>query len=71
MGARTRIRAVAVTQREAVEAILAALKDFGWKARWTWFTSPSAWLSGEIPYKLLPDDPERVVRAAQRFGNNS
>jgi hypothetical protein len=38
----------------------------GWQL-WTWLTSPSSLLSGEVPHEVARTQPERAVRAAQRF----
>lgn len=55
--------------RPELQPVLAALADTGltgWPL-WTWLTSPSALLSGEIPEQLARTAPDRVVRAARRF----
>lgn len=36
----------------------------------TWVSTPTSWLSGEIPYRLLTSDAERVKIAATRFVSN-
>lgn len=38
----------------------------GWQL-WTWLTSPSSLLSGEIPERVAVQDEKRAARAAQRF----
>lgn len=38
----------------------------GW-ALWTWLTSATSLLSGEVPEALVRTAPQRVLRAAQRF----
>ncbi|MGV0742917.1 hypothetical protein [Mycolicibacterium sp. XJ870] len=40
----------------------------GWTL-WTWLTSPTALLSGEIPEQLARRAPARVLRAARRFAS--
>jgi len=55
--------------RPELQPVLEALADTGvtgWPL-WTWLTSPTALLSGEIPEKLVRTAPDRVVRAARRF----
>lgn len=55
--------------RAELQPILAALANAGitgWPL-WTWLTSPTALLSGEIPEQLARRAPARVLRAAQRF----
>lgn len=42
----------------------------GWSL-WTWLTSPTALLSGEIPEQLARRAPTRVLRAARRFASNA
>ena len=56
--------------RTELQPILAALTSAGvqgWSL-WTWLTSPAALLSGEIPEQLARTAPQRVLRAANRFG---
>jgi hypothetical protein len=36
-------------------------------ALWTWLTSPTSLLSGEIPEQLVRSTPQRVLRAARRL----
>jgi hypothetical protein len=53
--------------------VLEALADTGitgWPL-WTWLTSPTALLSGEIPEQLARRAPARVLRAAQRFASTA
>jgi len=38
----------------------------GWTA-FTWLTQPSAYLSGAVPHEVALREPERALRAAQRF----
>ena len=38
----------------------------GWTL-WTWLTSPTGLLSGEVPEQLVRTNPTRALRAAQRF----
>jgi len=55
--------------RPELQPVLAALADAGisgW-ALWTWLTTPTALLSGEVPEALARRSPARVLRAAQRF----
>jgi hypothetical protein len=55
--------------RPELQPVLEALADAGvtgWPL-WTWLTSPTALLSGEIPEQLARTAPDRVVRAARRF----
>ncbi|MEN8674998.1 hypothetical protein [Nocardioides sp.] len=37
----------------------------GWST-WAWLTSPSEWLSGEVPAEVASVNPARAVRAARR-----
>lgn len=55
--------------RPELQPILTALAkaDIGGWPLWTWLTSPTALLSGEIPERLARRAPARVLRAAQRF----
>lgn len=58
--------------RPELQPILAALAKagiIGWPL-WTWLTSPTALLSGEIPEQLARRAPVRVLRAAQRFASD-
>ena len=55
--------------RPELQPILQTLIDAGvqsW-ALWRWLTTPTSLLSGEIPEQLVRSDPQRVLRAAQRF----
>lgn len=59
--------------RPELQPVLEALSGAGitgWP-RWTWLTSPTALLSGEIPEQLARRDPARVLRAARRFASNA
>jgi hypothetical protein len=51
---------------QPILAALAAADVSGWPL-WTWLTSPTALLSGEIPERLAGRAPDRVRRAAHRF----
>lgn len=42
----------------------------GW-ATWTWLTSASPWLDGQVPVDVLATDPGRVATAAERFASNA
>lgn len=55
--------------RAELAPILAALADGGVRdwSLWTWLTSPTSFLSGEVPERIASTDPGRVLRAAQRF----
>jgi hypothetical protein len=55
--------------RPELQPVLQTLIDAGvqsW-ALWTWLTSPTSLLSGEIPEQLVRSTPHRVLRAAERF----
>ncbi|WP_197383201.1 hypothetical protein [Mycolicibacterium mengxianglii] len=55
--------------RPELQPILEALSEAGitgWSL-WTWLTSPTALLSGEVPEQLARRAPVRVHRAARRF----
>jgi hypothetical protein len=55
--------------RPELQPVLEPLADAGitgWPL-WTWLTSPTALLSGEIPEQLARRAPARVLRAARRF----
>ena len=57
------------TPRPELRAVLAALSGGGvgsWQS-WTWLTSPSSYLSGAVPERMVATDPGRVARAAARF----
>lgn len=41
----------------------------GWEV-WTWLTTPTSWLSGDVPASLLASAPDRVTTAAERFASN-
>ena len=55
--------------RPELQPVLQTLIEAGvqsW-ALWTWLTSPTSLLSGEIPEQLVRSTPHRVLRAAERF----
>jgi hypothetical protein len=55
--------------RPELKPVLSALLDAGvdgWNA-WTWLTTPTSRLSGEVPAEAVGAAPDRVVRAATRF----
>lgn len=55
--------------RPELQPIMSALQEGGidgW-ALWTWLTKPSSFLSGGIPEEVARTNPERALRAAQRF----
>lgn len=55
--------------RPELQPLLRTLIDAGvggW-ALWTWLTSPTPLLSGDVPERLIRSNPQRVLRAAQRF----
>jgi len=57
--------------RTELQPILAALRNAGidgW-ALWTWLTSPTSLLSGEIPEEVARSAPARALHAAQRFAS--
>lgn len=51
--------------RPLLEALAAGGVD-GWQL-WTWLTSPSSLLSGGVPHEVAWMQPERALRAGQRF----
>jgi hypothetical protein len=55
--------------RTELAPILAALVQGGVRdwSLWTWLTSPTSFLSGEVPERTATTDPARALRAAQRF----
>ncbi|WP_067976763.1 hypothetical protein [Mycolicibacter icosiumassiliensis] len=55
--------------RTELAPILAALAQGGVRdwSLWTWLTSPTSFLSGEVPERIAATDPARALRAAQRF----
>lgn len=55
--------------RAELAPILAALANGGVRdwSLWTWLTSPTSFLSGEVPERTATTDPARALRAAQRF----
>ena len=55
--------------RAELQPVLQPLIDAGMQswALWTWLTSPTPLLSGEVPEQLVRSNPQRVLRAAQRF----
>ena len=55
--------------RLELQPLLATLQGagvHGW-ALWTWLTSPTSLLSGEVPEQLVRTTPKRALRAAERF----
>jgi Protein of unknown function (DUF2442) len=55
--------------RPELGPLLSALRAAGiggWAA-WTWLTSPSSLLSGDLPEQVAISDPARAVRVAARF----
>lgn len=55
--------------RAELAPILSALAEGGvqdWPL-WTWLTSPTSFLSGEVPESIASTDPARAQRAARRF----
>ena len=55
--------------RPELQPVLQTLVDAcvqSW-ALWTWLTSLTSLLSGETPEQLVRSNPQRVLRAAQRF----
>ncbi|MDA8208052.1 MAG: hypothetical protein M0Z92_03570 [Actinomycetota bacterium] len=65
--------AAAGRPRPELQPLLAALIEAGvdaWEL-WAWLTSPSSWLSGEVPEELAGAQPERVLRAAQEFAGSA
>jgi len=55
--------------RPLLLALLEAEVD-GWQL-WTWLTSASSLLSGEIPHEVARKDPQRAERAARRFAQSA
>lgn len=55
--------------RTELAPLLAALVKGGVRdwSLWTWLTSPTSFLSGEVPEHIATTDPARALRAAQRF----
>ncbi|MEB3071962.1 hypothetical protein [[Mycobacterium] vasticus] len=55
--------------RTELAPILAALAQGGVRdwSLWTWLTTPTSFLSGEVPERIATTDPARALRAAQRF----
>lgn len=55
--------------RTELAPILAVLAQGGVRdwSLWTWLTSPTSFLSGEVPETVATTDPARALRAAQRF----
>ena len=55
--------------RTDLAPILAELAQGGVRdwSLWTWLTSPTSFLSGEVPERIATTDPARALRAAQRF----
>jgi hypothetical protein len=59
--------------RPELRPLLGTLLDAGidgWQL-WTWLTSASSLLSGEIPHEVARRDPLRAERAAQRFAQST
>lgn len=59
--------------RPELQPILKSLIESGirgWEL-WTWLSSPTSLLSGEVPEKLARTNSQRVLRAAQRFAANN
>jgi len=55
--------------RPELQPIVSALHEGGiegWSL-WTWLTKPTSFLSGGIPEEVARTNPERALRAAQRF----
>jgi hypothetical protein len=55
--------------RPELQPIVSALQEGGiegWSL-WTWLTKPTSFLSGGIPEEVARTNPERALRAAQRF----
>ena len=55
--------------RPELQPIVSALQEGGiegWSL-WTWLTKPTSFLSGGIPEDVARTNPERALRAAQRF----
>jgi hypothetical protein len=55
--------------RPELQPIVSALQDGGiegWSL-WTWLTKPTSFLSGGVPEEVARTNPERALRAAQRF----
>jgi len=55
--------------RDELAPILSVLAEGGVRgwSLWTWLTSPTSFLSGEVPERVASTDPARALRAAQRF----
>jgi hypothetical protein len=52
-----------------VLGILASSGVCGWEL-WTWLTTPTSWLSGEVPEIAASFNPSRVEQAARNFISN-
>jgi hypothetical protein len=55
--------------RPELQPIVSALHEGGiegWSL-WTWLTKPTSFLSGGVPEEVARTNPERALRAAQRF----
>ena len=55
--------------RPELQAMLASLAHGGiqgWSL-WTWLTSPSSFLTGDVPEQVAHTAPKRALRAAERF----
>lgn len=55
--------------RTELQPMLAVLQEGGLEGwtLWTWFTKPTTFLSGGIPEEVARTNPQRALRAAQRF----
>ncbi|RBY86451.1 hypothetical protein [Blastococcus sp. TF02A-30] len=51
--------------RPLLEVLLGA--GIGGWAAWAWLTSPSSFLSGDVPEQVATTDPTRALNAATRF----
>lgn len=48
-----------------LEVLLGA--ELGGRVTWSWLTSPSSLLAGEVPERVAATDPQRALRAATRI----
>ncbi len=58
---------------EAWVPVLGSLREAGeseW-GLWAWIDGPQSLLSGDAPSNVIGKDPERVIRAAERFGQQA
>lgn len=55
--------------RPELQPMLSALKEGGFDdwSIWTWLTKPTSFLSGDVPEEVARTNPDRALRAAQRF----